>query len=269
MSDLIINDDTSGGGGGGLPVATGSGEVVISTAPGDKSYVASPLVCEIANLSGTFGADNAYHLLESSGAFLDRGSAPVTLTEVGAFRRARLGPRSLVPGVWVPDPAGRACLAFSPSSTPTYTWTVGVTVQANGEAVVSGALLYVYGATFEWSQVVVDATTINTLVDRGGAVIGGTAAAVDWSKPHRVVLRLAGYGSAPTVFVDGVHQTSCDSGWPPTVAASRIGLFGMDRPLSDPFALRGFSANDLDYWSRTLTDDEIVLDYERYAQAFR
>jgi hypothetical protein len=239
------------------------------TAEEFATFTASLTASALADLSGTLGASNAFHLLEPSGAFTDRGSAPVTLTEVGTFRRARLGPRALVPGVWVPDPAGRSCLAFNPA-TASMAWTVGVTVRANGETIAGGGrLLYLFGSIGNYSVILVDGTTINGASARSGTLFGGESPpTVDWTGPHRILFRNTDGGS-PQVWLDGVHQTGCDFSWPPYVPVTRVGLFGMDQPLSDPFAVRGFAATDLDYWTSTLSDAEVVADYERYALAFR
>lgn len=223
---------------------------------------------QIADLSGVFGADNSFHLIEPSGPFLDQGSAPATLVETGTFRRARLGPRALIPGVWAPDPAGRACLTFDPV-TSSATWTIGVTVRANGEGVTGGSLLFLFGAVNQWARLIVDATTINGQVNRGGSIDGGpTPAAVDWNATNRLVFRCTAGGS-PQTFLNGVHQTGCDFAWPPLNPVVRVGLFGMNEPLTDPLAVRGLSANDLNYWTRDLSDDEITEDFERYASSFR
>jgi hypothetical protein len=250
----------------GRAVLTATDAAAARTAIGVSSGVSA---AEIANLSGVFGADNAYHLIEASGSFADRGSAPATLTVVGAFRRGRLGPRALVPGVWVPDPAGRSCLAFD-AATPSMAWSVGVTVRANGEGIAGGGrLIYLYGSSGNYSVVLVDATTINGASARSGTLSGGESPpTVDWTAPHRILFRNTDGGS-PQVWLDGVHQTGCDFSWPPLAPITRVGLFGMDVAGHDPFAVRGLAAADLDYWTRTLSDAEVVADYERYAMAFR
>jgi hypothetical protein len=249
----------------GRAVLTATDAAAARTAIGATSFSVSAL----ADLSGTLSADNAFHLLEPSGAFADRGSAPATLTEVGTFRRARLGPRALVPGVWVPDPAGRACLAFDPV-TASMAWSVGVTVRANGETIAGGGrLLYLFGSSGNYSVILVDGTTINGGSARSGTLNGGESPpTVDWTAPHRILFRNTDGGS-PQVWLDGVHQTGCDFSWPPFAPVTRVGLFGMDVAGHDPFAVRGFAASDLDYWTRTLSDAEVVEDFERYALAFR
>ena len=65
---------------------TSQSQVVFPNAPSGGGGGVTPE--QIADLSGLMGAADAFHLIESAGPFLDRGSAPQILTETGSASAA-------------------------------------------------------------------------------------------------------------------------------------------------------------------------------------
>lgn len=215
----------------------------------------------IADLSNWGNPTNAFHLLEPAGAFADHGSAPQTLTVTGGFRRGRLGPRALVPGVWPPvSPAG-TLLSFPAWLGWDQAFSLGLTIRGNGEAGPSGKIIQTGWDGSPIHEVVwVDPTHVRVILHHatGGPVLGPLIA-VDPTKPLRILYTYVYH--SPWLYVNGVG-TDCGSDWSFTNSASNN--------VAALIEATGFSANDLEFWSGvTLTADQAVADYERYASSFR
>ncbi|MBK7823314.1 MAG: hypothetical protein IPJ61_20220 [Tessaracoccus sp.] len=212
----------------------------------------------IADLSNGGDPANAFHLLEPAGAFADHGSAPQTLTVTGAFRRARLGPRALIPAVWPPVSAVGS-LSFPASIGYNGPFSVGLTIRGNGEAPPSGSILQATsGGSVRHEVFFSDPANLNARIfSTAGPVWGGTPFAIDTSTSHRIVYTFAYPGGA--VWMDGALGTA---------------VFGYPNDLADMMLClvdcAGISACDFDFWPGVvLTTDEIAADFERYASSFR
>jgi hypothetical protein len=235
---------------------TSQSQVVFPNAPSGGGGGVTPE--QIADLSGLMGAADAFHLIESAGPFLDRGSAPQILTETGAFRRARLGPRALIPAVWPPVSAVGS-LSFPASIGYNGPFSVGLTIRGNGEAPPSGSILQATsGGSVRHEVFFSDPANLNARIfSTSGPVLGGTPFAINTSASHRIVYTFAYPGGA--VWMDGALGTSF-YGFPNDPADMMLCLVDC----------AGISACDFDFWPGVvLTTDEIAADFERYASSFR
>lgn len=241
---------------GGLPTATSGGQLLSSDGPGN-SYSAIDTVVAVANIPGLMGEINSFHLLESNGNFQDRGSSPQTITKVGNLRYGRLGPKTLVPSVWMAS-SNPSKLSFPVNPGYNQPFTIACNFISNNETFGGGKLFYVYaGGGFGGVWVVATSTTIQLCIQNGGtwAVTSGQEIPIDWSKPHRLLVSweyATGYLAVDGIVVDTVAGYSAVT---PAVAY----VFNN---------VNGLAASDCSFWHSVLSADSIKQDYENNALAF-
>lgn len=212
----------------------------------------------LTDLSGVLAAVNSFPLYETSGAYSDNGTSPQTLTDHGSARRGRLGPRSIVAGLW-PDTAASTGLSFPATPAVDKSFSVGVTVVKTEETFVGGTLMAGVESAAKYVVVTITETTA-TIRSQNGITTVPVTVSNDLTRPTRLLAI-----HTPTefsMFVNGVKVG-------PILYANDVDINSVwlfSRSLSVTNA--GFGVNNLDYWDAAVTDADALLDYERYAQAF-
>lgn len=214
----------------------------------------------LADLSGVFSARNSYHLIEASGAYHDKGTAPQGLTDHGAARRARFGPRSLLPGLW-PDAGATTGLSFPATVALDKSFTVAVTVIGTTETFAGGYLLGCLSADPGKYLVVTLTPTTVTIRSQNGLTTVPVTTANDLTKPTRILAIHT--ATSFTLFLNGAKIGPI--GYANDVDVNAIWLFSSFGPA---ITNAGFAVNDLDFWDSALSDSAAAHDYERYAQTF-
>jgi len=214
----------------------------------------------LADLSGVFSARNSFHLIEASGAYEDKGTSPQVLTDHGVARRARFGPRSLLPGLW-PDAGATTGLSFPATVALDKSFTVAVTVVGTTETFAGGYLLGCLSADPGKYLVVTLTPTTVTIRSQNGFTTAPVTTPNDLTKPTRILAIHT--ATSFTLFVNGTKIGPV--GYANDVDVNAIWLFSSYGPA---VTNAGFAVNDLDFWDSALSDSDAAHDYERYAQTF-
>lgn len=214
----------------------------------------------LADLSGVFSARNSFHLIEASGAYEDKGTSPQVLTDHGVARRARFGPRSLLPGLW-PDAGATTGLSFPATVALDKSFTVAVTVVGTTETFAGGYLLGCLSADPGKYLVVTLTPTTVTIRSQNGLSTAPVTTTNDLTKPTRILAIHT--ATSFTLFVNGTKIGPV--GYANDVDVNAIWLFSSYGPA---VTNAGFAVNDLDFWDSALSDSDAAHDYERYAQTF-